>query len=406
MSDPVSAPVVETPAPSPPHERRRRNVGWRSRDVLRTAALIMGLYVALKLLWFANEVFLVAFLGILFGLAVGAGVDRLERFRMPRGMGAALIVLSFFAALYGIGSLVAPTIGYQVQVLKQRLPEAVVRVETWLNTRHGGMFRMLLGPAPPAPSEPTPGPATRSGAPVVAPADTVSKAPSSTLHEGIANRLQGAVKYLFPFISSTFSVLAGLLLIVVMAVYIGADPALYHRGLMHLFPRRSRKRAGDVLSAIASVLRKWLVTQLIAMLVIGAVSTIALLILGVKAAFALGIIAGLTEFIPTIGPVLGAVPAIAMGFLDSPEKALYVTIAYVLIQQLENHILIPLLMKGEMNLPPALTIVTQALMALVFGFLGLLVAVPLLAVAVVTVKMLYVEDVIGEPVVVPDAGGG
>jgi predicted PurR-regulated permease PerM len=315
-------------------------------------------------------------------------------------MGAALIVLSFFATLYGIGSLVAPTIGYQVQVLKQRLPEAVVRVESWLNTRHGGMFRMLLGPAPESapPGATTPGPATRSGTPVVAPADTVAKAPSSTLREGIANRLQGAIKYLFPFISSTFSVLAGLLLIVVMAVYIGADPALYHRGLMHLFPRRSRKRAGDVLSAIASVLRKWLVTQLIAMLVIGAVSTIALLILGVKAAFALGIIAGLTEFIPTIGPVLGAVPAIAMGFLDSPEKALYVTIAYVLIQQLENHILIPLLMKGEMNLPPALTIVTQALMALVFGFLGLLVAVPMLAAVMVPIKLLYVEDVIGDQV--------
>ena len=139
------------------------------------------------------------------------------------------------------------------------------------------------------------------------------------------------------------------------------------------------------------VLRKWLVTQLIAMAVIGTVTTVALLILRVKAAFALGLLAGLFEFIPTVGPLLSAVPAVGMGFLDSPEKALLVTGVYAAIQFLENHILIPLLMKGGMDLPPALTVITQALLALVFGFLGLMVAVPLLATIMVTVQVLYVQ---------------
>jgi predicted PurR-regulated permease PerM len=127
------------------------------------------------------------------------------------------------------------------------------------------------------------------------------------------------------------------------------------------------------------VLRKWLITQLIAMATIGTVTTIVLLILDVKAAFALGLLAGLFEFIPTVGPILSAVPGVAMAFLDSPEKALYVLVAYWGIQFLENHILIPLLMKGGMDLPPALTVLAQALLALVFGFLGLMVAVPMLA---------------------------
>ena len=142
---------------------------------------------------------------------------------------------------------------------------------------------------------------------------------------------------------------------------------------------------------IAMVLRKWLVTQLIAMAVIGTVTTVALLILQVKAAFALGVLAGLFEFIPTVGPLLSAVPAVGMAFLDSPEKALVVAGVYMGIQFLENHILIPLLMKGGMDLPPALTVITQALLALVFGFLGLLVAVPLLATIMVTVQVLYVQ---------------
>jgi predicted PurR-regulated permease PerM len=150
------------------------------------------------------------------------------------------------------------------------------------------------------------------------------------------------------------------------------------------------------------VLRKWLVTQLIAMAVIGGVSTIALLILQVKAAFALGLLAGLFEFIPTVGPILSAVPAVAMGFLDSPQKAVIVAIAFFLIQFMENHLLIPLLMKGGVDVPPALTILSQALMALLFGFLGLMVAVPLLAATLVAVKMLYVENVVGERALGPD----
>jgi predicted PurR-regulated permease PerM len=180
----------------------------------------------------------------------------------------------------------------------------------------------------------------------------------------------------------------------VLAIYVGADPGLYHAGLMRLFPRGARDQAGVVLTRIATVLRRWLVTQLVAMVVIGVVSTVTLLLLGVKAAVALGVIAGLLEFVPTVGPILAAVPAIAMGFLDSPEKALTVGLAYLVIQQLEGHVLIPILMKEGMDLPPALTIVTQAVMALLFGFLGLMVAVPLLAVVIVPVKLLYIEGVV------------
>jgi predicted PurR-regulated permease PerM len=206
----------------------------------------------------------------------------------------------------------------------------------------------------------------------------------------------GATHYLFPFLTSTLSAFGGVLLIIFLSVYIGAEPTTYRSGLMHLFPQRTRKRAGEVLEAMAVALRKWLVTQLIAMAVIGSVTTIVLLIFKVKAAFALGLLAGLFEFIPTIGPILSAVPAIAMGFLDSPEKALFIGVAYIGIQFLENHILIPLLMRGGVDLPPALTVISQALMALVFGFIGLMVAVPLLAAVMVPIKMLYVQDVVGD----------
>jgi len=413
--DPLS-PIPDSTAAGPPgppkhRDRRQRNIGWRSRDILRAAVLVMFVWLMFKLLWFANELVLVAFIGMLFGLAVSAGVDRLERRRIPRGLGAAFIVISFFAALYGLGAVIAPTISEQASVLKERLPDAVQEVEEWFEKRHGGVFGALLGERPASDTAATDSAArnaTRTAAPAApAAGDTAGAlAPQSPLRERLAEQMRGATRYLFPFLSSTLAVLAGLAIILFVAIYVAADTQLYHRGLMHLFPHRSRPIAGQVLSEIATQLRRWLTTQLIAMAVIATVSTIVLLILDVKAAFALGLIAGLLEFIPTVGPVLSAVPAIAMGFLDSPEKALYVTIAYIAIQQLEGHILIPLLMKGGMDLPPVLTILAQALMALLFGFLGLMVAVPMLAAVMVPVKMLYVERVVGDDVMQDDDDDG
>ena len=392
-------------AASPPplaRERRRRSVGWQSKDVLRTAALVMAMYLILRVLWFANALFLTAFVGVLFGLAVSSGVDHLTRWRIPRGLGAALVVLSFLGLLVGFGAWMAPTIRTQSVELRKRLPESVDRLEAWMSRHNTGLMGSILNPAT-APARRDSTRATTAGA-----SSTSSDAPStssdstnrSPLRERLSRQVGGATRYLFPFLSSTLEVLGGVLLIIFLAVYIGADPQMYHRGLMQLFPPRSRSRAGQVFSAMATVLRRWLVTQLIAMVVIGTLSTLVLLALRVQAAFALGILAGLFEFIPTVGPILSAVPAVAMGFLDSPEKALYVGIAFWAIQFAENHLLIPLLMKGGVDAPPALTILSQALMALLFGFVGLLCAVPILTAVMVAVKMLYVEGVVGEKVTI------
>ena len=372
-------------------KRRRRMVGWRSRDIARGAALVLGVYWMARLAWVASPLFLTAFLGVLFGLAVSSGVDRLTRFRIPRGAAAGLIVLTFIGALVGFGALVAPTLREQGAELQKKIPESVDRLERWLAQKQGGPLGMVIG-GNSAGGAANPGPTLPGSEP---------SAESSSLRARLGAQFGSATRYLFPFLHSTIAALAGVLLIIFFAIYIAADPDLYHRGLIAMFPRRHRARTGQIFSAIADSLRKWLVTQLIAMATIGAVTTIVLLVLRVKAAFALGVIAGLLEFVPTVGPILSSVPAIAMGFLDSPEKALYVALAYVGIQFIENHLLIPLLMKGGMDLPPALTILAQALMAMLFGFLGLMCAVPLLAAVMVGVKMLYLERVLGEPAFKP-----
>ena len=442
----AAATIAPSPAASPPRqsiagpppgspERRSRHVGWRSRDVLRATALVGGVYLLARLLWFANALVFVVFLGVLFGLAVSRGVDYLARFRIRRGIASALLVFGTLGALFGIGRLAAPTISAQITELRRQLPASFDKVEAWVNKNAGnGVFGAVFGGGP-GPTPPAAG-TTSTTAPGAGPGRAAQPAPArggatpaagqtagqgsaqpgtaspgdsggapdaaSTLKARLGSQLSGATRYLFPFLSSTLAVVGGLVLIIFLAIYIGAEPDLYHHGMMHLFPHRARERAGEVLSEVATVLRKWLVTQLIAMAVIGSVTTVVLLLLGVKAAFALGFIAGLLEFIPTFGPIFSALPAIAMGFVDSPEKAGYVVLAYWGIQFLENNLLIPALMRGSIDLPPALTMVAQALMVLVFGFLGLLVAVPLTAAVLVCVKMLYVEDVVGDDISVRD----
>jgi len=396
-------------------------MGWRTADVLRAAAAVIAMYLLIRLIWVAQSLFLTAFLGVLFGLAVSAAVDRVRtRIRLPRGVLAAIIVLGSAAIIVEFFVVSGPVLATQSRELRTKLPEAIDKIDSWLQARQGGFLSTLVrgegastAPPPAAATPRSPADTTgraMPGAPrqprpdsvLAAPAQGApqgtTQAPSQTLRERILSQLAGLTRYFFGFVSSTIAVVAGLVLIIALSIYIGADPETYHNGLMLLFPRPWRKRAGEVLTAISLALRKWLVTQLIAMVVIGVVSTVVLLILGVNAAVPLGVIAGLFEFIPTVGPILAALPAVAMGFVDSPEKALAVIIAYIAIQQMENYLLIPFLMREGVDIPPALTIISQALMALIFGFLGLLCAVPLLAATMVAVKMLYVQDVVGEPV--------
>ena len=373
-------------------------------DAFRIATMVLGFLVALLLLWQIRTLVLTVFLGVLFALAVSAGVDRLERWRVPRGIAAPLIVFTFVGLVAAFGGWIGPTVRQQTMELRTKLPEAVGKLEQWVESRGGGVIATITGLADDTTSAPV-GAGTGADSAARAGADTVAdvlpdsasgavikQAPTkpapTTLRDRLLAQIGGAGRQFLHVLGSTLAVLAGILLVIFLSIYLAIDPSVYRRGLLHLVPRRLRGQTEEILSAIVVTLRKWLVTQLIAMIVIGIVTTVVLMALKVRAAVPLGILAGLLEFVPNLGPVLSSLPAIAMGFVDSPQKALAVAIAYVGIQFIENHLLIPILMKQGLNLPPALTIVMQSLMALIFGVLGLLVAVPLLAAIVIATQIL------------------
>ncbi|MFN5200608.1 MAG: AI-2E family transporter [Gemmatimonas sp.] len=381
----------ETLLPDPlPPERR----GWRTADLTRAALTVLAVWFGLQLLWSVRSLAILVFLATLFGVAVARGVDSLERFRIRRGIASALIVLGTLGAIGGVLALTAPTLVEQGRQLQREFPAAVSKVQTWIDSKRGGLLGSLISSAAGTgtPVDSMAAVVPPGGAPVAPAVDASGQAATESATEAIKRRLSdglGSVsKYLFSFVSNTLAAIAAFVLLIFLAMYIGAEPDVYRGWMLAMVPATSRAQTRIVLAEISKVLRKWLVTQLVAMVVIGTVSYVVLLLLGVKAAFALGFIAGLLEFIPTVGPVLSAIPAVLMGFVDSPEKALAVAIAYWGIQFVENNLLIPFLMRGEMDLPPAITIVAQTLMTLVFGFLGLMVAVPLTAAVLVPLRMM------------------
>ena len=389
----------ETLLPDPlPPERR----GWRTADLTRAALTVLAVWFGLQLLWSVRSLAILVFLATLFGVAVARGVDALERFRIRRGIASALIVLGTLGAIGGVLALTAPTLVEQGRQLQQEFPAAVSKVQTWIDSKRGGLLGSLISSAAGTgtPVDSMAAVVPPGGAPVAPAVDASGQAatesPTDAIKRRLGEGLGSATKYLFSFVSNTLAALGAFVLLIFLAMYIGAEPDVYRGWMLAMVPATSRAQTRIVLAEISKVLRKWLVTQLVAMVAIGTVSYVVLLLLDVKAAFALGFIAGLLEFIPTVGPVLSAIPAVLMGFVDSPEKALAVAIAYWGIQFVENNLLIPFLMRGEMDLPPAITIVAQTLMTLVFGFLGLMVAVPLTAAVLVPLRMMAERENVRE----------
>jgi predicted PurR-regulated permease PerM len=374
-----------------------------TREVVRILSLIFGFYIGVRLLWIAHPVIFLFFLGVLFGLPIAQGADWLEKRRIPRGIGVAIILTVFLGLLIGGGVGIAPILRAQSKELQQRLPEALDKIDAWLGHRANGVLGILF-------NQESSGGDDAGAVPGIADADSVATdtvLPPATgpeaqrsnevvvggnLRREITKQFSGAQHSFLRMLTSTFAVTGAFLLVLFIAAYIGVDPHLYHGGVLALVPARERDRAALALARLATILRRWLVTQLIAMVVIGAVTTVFLLAIHVKAALPLGILAGVAKFIPIVGSIFAAIPAIAMAFIDSPHKALVVAIGYIVIQFVENHLLVPVLMKHGVNLPPAMTLGIQALMALLFGFLGLLVAVPLLAVILTIVRTMNEKE--------------
>jgi predicted PurR-regulated permease PerM len=331
------------------------------------SALIPLLVAGLVLLaWQLADVLLLGFGGVLVAVLLRSLAKALSR-RTPLPVGAALALVVVGLVLAGtlLITLLGPEIAVQFELLWRSLPEAWDRVEQTLGRY--GWGRALLERVSGAGGQP---------------------------RGGVLSAITGTVQ-------TVFGAVADALLVFVVGLFLAADPSLYRRGLARLVTPARRSRAFEVLDVLGKALRRWLLGQFVAMACVGAITAAGLMLIGVPLALALGLLAGLLNFIPYLGPILSAIPAILIAFAQSPGDALNTVLLFVFIQNIEGYVLTPMLQKRAAALPPALTILTVVALGTLFGIYGVLFATPLLLAIMVLVEMLYVEDVLGDRVEVP-----
>jgi len=199
------------------------------------------------------------------------------------------------------------------------------------------------------------------------------------------------------FFTTTFGVLGDLYIILFLGIFFTTNPTLYQNGVLMLVPA-SRKAIGrHILNRISSSLKGWMKGMMISMVLVTIMITAGLTILGIPAAMVLGLLTGLLEIVPTLGSAIAMVPGVLLGLTVSTNTAILVAVVYIVSQTITANIVNPLVQKKMTNLPPALTLISQLIMAAVSGAMGIIMAVPLLAIAVILVDELYVKKINHEP---------
>lgn len=284
-----------------------------------------------------------------------AGVAR-RVYPIPEPAAYFIALLVFIGVIAGAGWLAGARVGQEIGQLVDRLPQAIEAARRWLASVPLG--NALL--------------------------DAIKGSTSGALPIG---RVAG-------FTHVTFGAVSALVLILLGGIYLAASPTVYRQGLLRLFPESSQHRLDEALRAAGEKLRQWLLGQIVLMLAVGVLDGIGLTLLGVPGAVGLALLATLFEFVPMFGPLAFSAIAVLIAFPQGPQQALYVLILTIGVQQLESHLLVPLVNRWATSLPPALAVAAIVAFGLVFGVPGILFAVPLTIVIVSLVESLYVEGLL------------
>jgi predicted PurR-regulated permease PerM len=386
-----------------------------ARRVAVAVGITLAMVAVALFLWNSLSVLLLAFAAVLVGVALRGLAEWLAGWtRLPLGGALAVVILSIVGCFVVFGVVVAPTVVQQFERLADQLPQSIEAVQQRLREYSWG--RRVLGDVPPDASAEVAATQPSTGKPdaveVEAEARPAGASPTTgpTLVakaiEVTSSRPGGAVGSVARYARNLATAVFTVILVVIVGIYLAAQPELYVRGTLFLFPRSERPRMRDVMYKVGYTLRWWLLAQLVPMACIGVFIGGGLWLIGVPLWLPLGLLAALLNFIPNFGPLIAAVPAVLIALADSPGKAAWVVALTVAAQNLEGYLITPLVQRRAVEMPPALTILSQVLMGLLLGPLGVILAAPLTAAGIVVVKMLYVQDTLGTPVPVPGPGPG
>ncbi len=347
ITDPLPA---EHDAASTPAETATQNIASLLRLTLLIAAVMLSV-------WLIGDVIMVVFSATLFAVILH-GLARLlhRKTRLPYGWSLAVVCIVFVAAIVGISWTSGSDIVAQASKLQNALVTQAVALRNQLATWPQG--RVLLDYLPSSLG------GTQAG--------TGGQGGLMSLGSRIAGSMTG-------FLGSAFGALGTMAVVLIAGIYFAASPSIYANGILRLVPGKWRGKGREVMLVAAETLWAWVAGQALDMAVVGLLSGIGLWIIGVPLAFSLGFLAALCNFIPYIGAIMGAVPAMLIALSLGLRETAMVAALYCVVQFFEGNVLAPMIQRRAVQMPPGLTVLSQTFFGGIFGFPGLMLASPLTA---------------------------
>lgn len=338
-----------------------------ARRVLITVGIVVAVGFTLWLTFSAFSVLMLLFAGVLVGVLLNALAHLLQRVApIPYKAAVGVVTLVLLGLVVGFFIYLGPALADQAEGFQEAVIAAVDEAGSFLGQYDWG--ERVLDEIP-----------------------SVDEMLERAAAGGLVGQVTGAVSTL---LSAGFDVF----ILLFVGIYLALNPSVYVNNAIRLFPQHRRERLHEVVARTSHALKLWLVGQFISMAFVAVFVTVGLWILGVPLALLIGVISFVLGFIPYIGPILAAVPALLVALLVGPETVLYVAILYFILEQIQSYVVIPLVQEAVVSLPPVLLIAAQLLFAAFGGLLGIALAAPIAVVAVVMIQMLYVEDALGDRV--------
>jgi predicted PurR-regulated permease PerM len=405
------APVIKAP------------LSYMQKVLIAVGVAAAAVLLAMLLYQLAHLVVL-CFAGLLWAVFLSAPSDLLAKYAgIRRSYALGLVLLGLLMLVVGGGYFIGRTVIHQTEEMSRTLSGA------WQQLKNDLESRLPAEPAEeehkettatasaPASSVPASEPAPETSSIVVRPSsEEPPRRPQNWVGDKLTQLWNGATDFFFSesfvrqaggvagnVVTSTFGVVGDMLIVFGVGLFFAINPKLYARGIVRLSPLSRRVRAAAILTEVGTQLEWWFVGQLCSMVSIGILTFIGLKMLGMPMAVTLAILAGLLNIIPNFGPIIAAAPAVLIAFAPQgdqtqlrPALAGWVMLMYYVIQMLEGWVITPFFQQRAVELPPGLIVIAQVAFAILLGPIGLILATPILAATMVLVRMIYVEDVLGD----------
>ncbi len=331
-------------------------------EIFKRSAIFVAVALVPVLVWLLFDVILISIGAILIATLLTLGAEPLIRWlKLGRGMALVISTLVIISIVAVAGYLFGTRAFAQLHEVMQRTNQAIDSIRASLQ---GSDFGKLI----------------------------LSHVQASNL--SLTNVVTGVF-------SVSLNFLAGLVFVVFGGIYLAAQVGLYRDGLIQLLPRRLRVNGAETLGDIANALRLWLLGQLISMVLVGLLSALATWLIGLPSPLALGLIAGLFEFIPYAGPILSAIPAVLVAATKDLNAVLWTIAAYALIHLAEGQVISPIISREMVYIPPLVLILGIISVTTLFGAYAVIFAAPIAVILFVVVKKVYVRDKLGESTAIP-----